>query len=602
MISYQEFEEIIFNFLIDKNNLDPTFTFSLRQKANKGSEKDYFIGTEKSKYIATTFWNIPVSYPGSATDMINLLFTISDKGVDYKFQFTHTKNPVDDQNQFALNFIQALKPQILNKYKGCKVSADESKTEWYYFESNNGQYQDVQLMLKDVTTTIDELIPIVDKQIQLSKQIDKEFVAERISETSFKSMIDKLDKRLKNGNVTIKVNSEPVSNSVLMPNVKPLNQILYGPPGTGKTYHTINKAISIIENIKEDVLAKEKRNALKLRFEEYNASGQIVFTTFHQSMCYEDFIEGIKPLKPLPDDEFVKYDVQAGIFKNICQEAKSNFENAKTENVSKLSFELAFEMLKEEWDNDSGLKFPLKTSGYDYTILGFTNTSIQFKKASGGTSHTLSISTLRDLYYGKEYDFKQGVGIYYPALINKLNTYQSIEKSPTQIKPFVLIIDEINRGNISQIFGELITLIEESKRIGNEEVLEVTLPYSKEKFSVPPNLYIIGTMNTADRSVEALDTALRRRFSFEEMLPKVEVVKEKSFDDFDRVKIMEIINNRIEILLDRNHTLGHAYFIKKDFKTSFQNEIIPLLQEYFYNDYSKIGLVLGIQSIYFSRL
>lgn len=197
------------------------------------------------------------------------------------------------------------------------------------------------------------------------------------------------------------------------------------------------------------------------------------------------------------------------------------------------------------------------------------------------------------MYYGKEYDFKQGVGIYYPALINKLNTYQSIEKSPTQIKPFVLIIDEINRGNVSQIFGELITLIEDSKRIGNEEVLEVTLPYSKEKFSVPPNLYIIGTMNTADRSVEALDTALRRRFSFEEMLPKVEVVKEKSFDDFDRVKIMEIINNRIEILLDRNHKLGHAYFIKKDFKTSFQNEIIPLLQEYFYNDYIKIGLVLG---------
>lgn len=161
------------------------------------------------------------------------------------------------------------------------------------------------------------------------------------------------------------------------------------------------------------------------------------------------------------------------------------------------------------------MKFPLKTKGYDYTIIGFTNTSIQFKKASGGTGHTLSINTLRDLYYGKEINFNAGVGIYYPAILEKLNSYKGDGKTP--YKNYVMIIDEINRGNVSQIFGELITLLEEDKRIDKPEMLEVELPYSKEKFSVPPNLYIIGTMNTADRSVEALDTALRRRFSFEEM-------------------------------------------------------------------------------------
>jgi 5-methylcytosine-specific restriction protein B len=164
-------------------------------------------------------------------------------------------------------------------------------------------------------------------------------------------------------------------------------------------------------------------------------------------------------------------------------------------------------------------------------------------------------------------------------------------------KPYVLIIDEINRGNVSQIFGELITLIEEDKRLGRAVALEVKLPYSKTSFGVPPNLYIIGTMNTADRSVEALDTALRRRFSFEEMPPlyDLEALKSPLFG-FPAGEILRAINQRIELLLDKDHLIGHAYFLNKTddtFITAFYKNIIPLLQEYFYGDYGKIGLVLG---------
>lgn len=275
------------------------------------------------------------------------------------------------------------------------------------------------------------------------------------------------------------------------------NQILYGPPGTGKTYNTVNKAIKIANPSTEENTTREQ---IKTEFDELIKSGQVVFTTFHQSMSYEDFIEGIKPLKPENGDTFVKYKIQDGIFKQICDNAKSNSN-----------------------------------------------------------------------------------------------------------KNFVLIIDEINRGNVSQIFGELITLIEDDKRVGCPEALEVTLPYSKVKFGVPSNLYIIGTMNTADRSVEALDAALRRRFSFEEMQPDSNLIKNKgklkdgllklADDEINLPNLLKVINLRIEKLLDKDHQIGHSYFINveklDELKLAFQNKIIPLLQEYFFGDYGKIGLVLG---------
>jgi 5-methylcytosine-specific restriction protein B len=172
-------------------------------------------------------------------------------------------------------------------------------------------------------------------------------------------------------------------------------------------------------------------------------------------------------------------------------------------------------------------------------------------------------------------------------------------------KNYVLIIDEINRGNVSAIFGELITLIEKDKRAGCDEELEVILPYSKESFKVPSNVYLIGTMNTADRSIEALDTALRRRFSFKEFAPKPYLIKSEGasskvsglVNGIDLESLLNRINARIEKLIDKDHKIGHSYFLKIDTKEklvhAFKNEIIPLLEEYFFGDYGKIGLVLG---------
>ncbi len=185
---------------------------------------------------------------------------------------------------------------------------------------------------------------------------------------------------------------------------------------------------------------------------------------------------------------------------------------------------------------------------------------------------------------------------------------ESVEQK--EDKRYVLIIDEINRGNIANIFGELITLIEKDKRAGQSEELEVVLPYSKTKFKVPPNLYIIGTMNTADRSIEALDTALRRRFSFIEMPPDPDLIKttgllkptgiiktEGDKQEINVVLLLRKINERIEKLIDKDHMIGHSYFMNitslDDLKIAFKDKVIPLLEEYFFGDFGKIGLVLG---------
>ncbi|MCF2218709.1 AAA family ATPase [Chryseobacterium sp. PS-8] len=390
------------------------------------------------------------------------------------------------------------------------------------------------------------------------------------------------------------INSD-VNESKNKKDITSLNQILYGPPGTGKTYNTINKSLSIIEDKSEEEINKENREVLKSRFDNYVKNGRIVFTTFHQSMSYEDFVEGIKPIMNEDEGE-LSYEVQNGIFKEICK--NTNEINETVVDNFEVCWNKLIVLIKEKIADNKLLKI----GNWEYGLS--SKDSLKYSSLNSPSQYTFTITkqNIQDVYQNKQARpsgafqkdmedivkyIKENFGLPDYNYKDEKNTGKN------QNKNFVLIIDEINRGNVSQIFGELITLIEESKRIGNEEELKVTLPYSKKEFGVPSNLYIIGTMNTADRSVEALDTALRRRFSFVEMMPDLKVVEERQFSDFPRVEVMQKINQRIELLLDKNYTLGHSYFLKDNFRSSFKNEIIPLLQEYFYNDCGKIGLILG---------
>lgn len=188
---------------------------------------------------------------------------------------------------------------------------------------------------------------------------------------------------------------------------------------------------------------------------------------------------------------------------------------------------------------------------------------------------------------------------------DKLKELLTVESNTDSLeKPHLLIIDEINRGNISRIFGELITLLEPDKRKGGSDAREVTLPYSKDKFSVPSNLYVLGTMNTADKSLAQIDFALRRRFEFIELLPNPDLLANIEIFGINVSDLLTIMNQRIEVLLDREHTIGHAYFWSlKDLESDdaleielaniFENRIIPLLQEYFFSDWERIGWVLN---------
>ncbi|EAH9200754.1 AAA family ATPase [Campylobacter coli] len=396
-----------------------------------------------------------------------------------------------------------------------------------------------------------------------------------------------------------------------------LNQILYGPPGTGKTYHTIDKALEILgENL-------ESRDEKKAKFDEYVKNGQIVFTTFHQSYGYEEFVEGIKPMmNNEANSQEIQYEIKDGIFKDICNRALENYENSNL-NTEELREKIKLREKVEKFLNRLlETNEPIsKTKGGNFFINSFNNNTIEIysedvERFDG--VFKLSLSTFITLLKSNiefnsavemfkkvfDRDYADRTHTYYFNLVNKFKEYekQAVLKtednkiSSNSLNSYIIIIDEINRGNVSKIFGELITLIEPSKRIGESEELKVTLPYSGKKFGVPKNVYILGTMNTADRSITSLDTALRRRFEFVEMIPDVSKLSDNC-EGVDLQKLLEAINTRIEYLLDREKTIGHAFFIGvenlEDLKKVFQNKIIPLLQEYFYNDYALISAVLN---------
>ncbi|ECL3288798.1 restriction endonuclease [Campylobacter jejuni] len=376
----------------------------------------------------------------------------------------------------------------------------------------------------------------------------------------------------------------------------PLNQILYGPPGTGKTYHIIDKALEIFgENL-------ESRDDKKAKFDEYVRKGQIVFTTFHQSYGYEEFVEGIKPhIDSEENSKEIKYEIKDGIFKELCEKALENRDSIK-------NFNFYIDKLKEKVkidDNNPEKYFELPNTKYSIQYRNGKTFRIKFDDMSKNhKDYPVSIDNIEKLYKTSNIDEIYN-SAYVRAILNylKLQGLEDYKEKDEKVNlPYIIIIDEINRGNVSKIFGELITLIEASKRIGEKEELKVTLPYSGKEFGVPKNVYIIGTMNTADRSITSLDTALRRRFEFVEMMPDVSKLS-MDCEGINLQELLKAINTRIEYLLDREKTIGHAFFVSvenlEDLKKVFQNKIIPLLQEYFYNDYALINAVLNDNDMIF---
>ena len=454
----------------------------------------------------------------------------------------------------------------------------------------------------------------------------------------------------------------------------PVNLILHGPPGTGKTFSTAEVAVRLCG---EQV--PEEREALMETYRRLLEAGRIEFVTFHQSMSYEDFVEGRQPMTGSDEDDGAsssgfRLETVPGIFWRIAKRAETSRGRLTGEDAITIAGRQVFKMSIGEANNpeDAHLFEEAMTGGY--ALLGLEDIDWSDDKYAKQEAfietytstrpnqpnvHTRSgavqmpnifrnwvcegdivivskgnslFRAIGEFIGGYEFHPRPEGGYAHRRAVrwhwtdrkgvpvSEIYTRRFIQKSIYQLynselnipalerylagqqasepEPFVLIIDEINRANISKVFGELITLLEPDKRLGQPNELKVRLPYSRDDFGVPSNLHILGTMNTADRSIALLDTALRRRFTFREMMPDPDLLAgaaEKCGLALPR--ILATINERIEYLYDREHQIGHGYFTgctsRADVDAVMRHKVIPLLAEYFFEDSEKIAAVLG---------
>ena len=478
--------------------------------------------------------------------------------------------------------------------------------------------------------------------------------------------------------------------------MKSHNIILYGPPGTGKTYRTSARAVQLIEERSPSeflqAYPETDRSLLQNQIEQYRQEGRFAFVVFHPSFSYEDFVEGIRPHSN--ERKELLYDVEDGIFKQMCVRAAhalylSQQKNALStdvpsrHNFDALFFEFIDYLKRSLADDTQETVFESKTGKPFYLVDINKNSTLFLRTGKSKRAYPITKGNLAKLYrtFDAAEDIKslrrdmpssiQRVSSVAWAVFHRLKRYEATRNQTyqyllggkgghdpahylamkrdvarldyTSLRPedysaagnFVLVIDEINRGNVAAIFGELIALLEDDKRAGQPEALQTILPYSREIFSVPPNLLLLGTMNTADRSVEALDTALRRRFSFEavnpdpDLLYTVEIVLRPAEEPtskaelnlaaeakmtyqttrttgttrytVDLKKLLQVINRRLMVLLDADHQLGHGYLLSirsaenplEALRDTFYYKIIPLLQEYFFGETAKITPIIG---------
>lgn len=397
-------------------------------------------------------------------------------------------------------------------------------------------------------------------------------------------------------------NSSPPEESETM--AYSLNTILYGPPGTGKTYRTVLRATEIIEGR----FISDYAEALKI----FNANlhDKVEFITFHQNYSYEDFIQGLRPdTENGTELSFKKVD---GVFKKISDRALENLnktrkaENEPEEWKKEKRFEIALGEFIEEVQSYDDREYPITKSSFISNIeeSAFRYNGGNWKSYKSGL--LMKFSDLKEFYKNdlkERKDIKnltnisisaKGDATYYYEVYKKILKHlpESIMVTePVKENRYVIIIDEINRANISRVFGELITLIEPDKRSHGDIPLKAILP-SGDEFVVPSNLYIIGTMNTADKSIALLDIALRRRFEFEAMYPLYEIEGKEIHD----VEILKKLNAHIIKTKGYDFQIGHSYFMGENddwnFNRQMNNKIIPLLMEYYMNDEKEVTGVL----------
>jgi 5-methylcytosine-specific restriction protein B len=399
-------------------------------------------------------------------------------------------------------------------------------------------------------------------------------------------------------------------------NKYPLNQILFGPPGTGKTHKLLNEYYTYFE-VADKTINKEE-------FE----LGIITKLNWWQIITLVLLEEVNAKVPDIKKHRFIQYKLQVSNTKSLNQTAWGQLSSHTIKESHTVNYTRRIDPLIFDKTTDSTWQIVETKKELIDDLIEISEIIKNYKESTSKLINYKFITFHQSFSYE---DFIEGIkpvmdedsqeensdvaytiekGIFYQScneaaklagflgLKDAINNYTKQERANKfkNALPYGLFIDEINRGNVSQIFGELITLIEDDKRLGNSEII-LDLPYSKEKFGVPPNLHIIGTMNTADRSVEALDTALRRRFSFEEMSPKYDLKElQGQVYGFVLYEILATLNKRIVRLLNNDHAIGHSYFLNKDEDTiieSFNRNIIPLLQEYFFGDYGKMMLVLG---------
>jgi len=577
----------ILNYLLEYRKTHPEFKFLTRMQNNQRRLDNgyWFQGTDE--YIFVPLFNVGDRYNKTKT----IGFVVTKYGQYIEIVIKKIVNETEGDYHFHDELVHYLKS--LNIFK--RIEEKHEEKQFYFWFKDNDLEKNLNFYINEFRKKALELL-------------DQYGLTERymITEESFQKNIKRIMEIKNSGTnvATAEVENDLIETET---NMYIRNIILYGVPGVGKT-HNISKLISLIEEGRRvsEIFDTIRKNEPHEKESLEDMQDRVEFVTFHQSFGYEDFIEGFRP------NEEGNIELIDGIFKSLSLRAKENSIDSKKETKELTQESLLLEKFKSyvtyKLENDEPIRLK---KGSEFRLIQFDNNRLIFSASENAISNKEFIIKLRDFMkiYKSDKEKRtlkdiadilgtssiQQKYAYYLALYKDFKDFNSLNnhhhKSKTESieeKNYYLIIDEINRGNISKIFGELITLIEEDKR----DTYEVTLPYSKEKFSVPSNLYIIGTMNSTDKSIALIDIALRRRFTFLKMQPNDNLVPDFAKDLFVR------LNEKIKEKLGDEYQIGHSYFMNiadgdaLDFVLEYK--IKPLLEEYFYGDEAGLKDVLSV--------